>query len=59
MAKVQETKGTKLPPALQAKPAAGQVQLTLDNAPLITAKFLEQILQELRKMNAFLEKSSG
>jgi hypothetical protein len=47
------------PPKASAEEApkpSGQVELNHGNAPLLTAKFLELILLEIRKITAKLEK---
>lgn len=64
MKKVNESLAGKLRGTLkpngQVPPAPPQaVQLTSENAAIFSAKFLEGILIELRKLNALLEKSSG
>lgn len=50
---INETVGGRLKGV--AKPPA-QVQLTPENAAIFSAKFLEMIVVELRKLNATLEK---
>ena len=66
MTKVRKTLNQKQPgnnrlkktknPALQSTP---QVQLTLANAPIYQAKFLEGIRDELRKLNEFVLKQGA
>lgn len=44
---------------LKAPEPNKRVELTLANAPIFSAKFLEMIVIELRRLNANLEKSNG
>jgi len=55
MAKVNDTKATEIKAQEPTKP----VELTLANAPIFSAKFLELIVMELRRLNANLEKKNG
>jgi hypothetical protein len=44
---------------LKAPEPPKQVELTLANAPIFSAKFLEMIVVELRRLNMNLESKNG
>ena len=52
-------KKTVAPSPVKPTPAPGPVTLTTENAPLWTCKFLEEIRNELRVMNKYLEKATA
>ena len=54
---VNDGNAATIPAAVQAEPQ--KIILTLDNAPLLAAKFLEGIHQELKLIRELLEKQSG
>lgn len=55
--KVRVPKTSAIPPGQVASDQANtRVQVTQDNAPLLTVKFMEMILVELKKITVKLEK---
>jgi len=62
MSKVNDAKGGLLKPKSNddgEKPPTNQIELTPENAAIFSAKFLEMIALELKKLNANLEKIHG
>jgi hypothetical protein len=54
-----KSKSTKNKNGAATPPPKTQIELSLANAPILSAKYLELILMELRKLNSHMDKIEG